>query len=107
MDKLIATWAKESDTLYVCSGVISNPYSIKDILGNKIAIPEAFYRAIMRKNGKTWTAAAYLIPHEYFSKPAKLEDYAIPISELERKLGIRFFVNLRKPLSGTDDRHTL
>ena len=109
LEKLVRTWAKRSDTLYVVTGIVPGKEWIADNDGNKVNIPAAYYKTVLRKNtdryGKVrWSMCAALIPHDAFSHPdwtwsQKLTDlrgYAVSVSRLQEVTGDVFFPNFEK-----------
>ena len=46
LEKVVRTWAKRSDTLYVVTGVIPGNKTIPDNVGNDVNIPSAYYKAV-------------------------------------------------------------
>ena len=107
LERLVRTWAKRSDTLYVVTGAVPGSESIDDNAGNKVNIPKAYYKAVLRQNtdrtGRLhWSMCAVLLPHSAEShqeynwpqKLAYLETFAVSVEELEKAAGEVFFPNL-------------
>ena len=102
LEKLVRTWAKRSDTLYVVTGAVPGNTTIEDNQGNPVNIPSAYYKAVLRRNKDKkgnihWSAACVYLPH----KTVPIETWqfnlrlfrakSISISELEKKTGEKYF----------------
>ena len=93
---------KKSDTLYVVTGCVlgSNPSMIRDRKGKTIAVPVAYYKALLFYSKKSSLAkySHYSGCGVYMEHSSKLagspKDYTMTIKELEQKTGIDFFANL-------------
>lgn len=93
---------KKSDTLYVVTGCVlgSNPSIIRDRNGKTIAVPIAYYKALLFYSKKSSLAkySHYSGCGVYMEHSSKLagspKDYTMTIKELEQKTGIDFFANL-------------
>lgn len=93
---------KKSDTLYVVTGCVlgSNPSMIRDRKGKTIAVPIAYYKALLFYSKKSSLAkySHYSGCGVYMEHSSKLagspKDYTMTIKELEQKTGIDFFANL-------------
>lgn len=107
LEKLVRTWAKRSDTLYVVTGALPGKTTIADNDGNPVNIPLAYWKAVLRRNtdraGRTrWSMCAVCIAHSN-NRPADLtwpqtldylSTFALPVTELERITGESLFHNL-------------
>ena len=109
LEKLVRTWAKRSDTLYVVTGAVPGVETIADNDGNRMNIPKAYYKVVLRRNtDKTgrlhWSMCAVWLPHSAESHPeytvpqrnAYLETFALSVAELERRTGETFFPHIEK-----------
>ena len=98
----VRSYAKSSDvsdTLYVCTGCdLSNSLGWSSFKsGVSARVPGAYYKALLRKKGNSYSAAAYYLPHDYsiaFGSDKDLDKYLISVSELEKKVGVDFFATL-------------
>lgn len=83
-------WARKYGCLYIACGPIITSPSPKTIGTNKITVPDAFYKVIMRQEGKNEAKAiGYIFRHKKQNKP--LDEYAVSVDEVERQTGIDFF----------------
>lgn len=109
LERLVRTWAKRSDTLYVVTGIIPGKESVPDNDGHAVNIPEAYYKAVLRRDtdrsGRLhWSMCAVLIPHSSPShgewtvpqRNAYLQTFSLTVAELERAAGETFFPELAR-----------
>lgn len=98
----VRTLCRKADTLYVVTGCVlgDNPRMIRDRMGKSIAVPEAYFKALLFYS-KTSTLAKYnhysgcgVYMEHSSALTGRPKDYAISIRELEQKTGIDFFANL-------------
>ena len=92
----VRIYAKNCDTLYVCTGCdIRQPLGYT---GNKtgvsVAIPSAYYKALLRRKGNDWSAVGYYLPHSKDISGGDFQTYSMSIEALEKKTGVDFFANL-------------
>ena len=107
----VRTWAGQSDTCYVVTGCITKDakYYILDRSGNKVTVPTAYFKAILRYSSNTtigtdgFCATAFLFDHEEYSRSGKSslkvnKSMSMSVKELETVLGYKLFVNLDKAI---------
>ena len=87
------------DTLYVVTGCVLGQDSEygTDNDGKKIQAPIAYYKALLRyKKGafQEYSTAAFYLEHKDFYTTDVDKSLALPVNELEEKIGIDLFVNL-------------
>ena len=92
----VRVYAKNCDTLYVCTGCdIRTPL---DYTGNKsgvsVAIPSAYYKALLRRKGNDWSAVGFYLPHSASIAGDNFLNYSMSIEALEKKAGVDFFAHL-------------
>ena len=103
LEESVRGWSYKSDTLYVVTGCVvgENPSRTTDIDGKSIAIPDAYYKAVLsyskslEANGGYRGCAVYL----EHTNPAgqtvtRNHPSVMSIRDLEQKLGFDLFVNL-------------
>ena len=94
LEQKVRTWADNSDEFYVVTGcVVKNSTKTVTSNGLTITVPTHYYKALLRKNGTTYTACAYYYAH-FGSKSSFSESDRISIDKLEEYTGIDFFPNL-------------
>lgn len=83
-------WARRYGSIYIACGPILEGSPKKTIGSNRIPVPDAFYKVIMRQddNGDA-KAIGYVFRHKKQNKP--LKEYAVTVDEVERLTGIDFF----------------
>lgn len=90
--------AEKSDTLYVVTGCVveGSAERTTDSDGKFITVPVGFYKALLRYgDGGQWTGAAFYTDHKnYGKKDFDFKAISMSIDELEKKVGVDFFVNL-------------
>ncbi len=113
LENKVRGWSRSCDTLYVVTGCVVNENSttsggeykvggyVYDNNGKKVAVPVAYYKAVLRysKSSSTYgysgyCGAAIYLEHKYYSSSTVLQSDLISIDALEEKIGIDLFVNL-------------
>lgn len=95
LEQQVRRWCKRYGTLYVITGgVLDN--NLPEIGMEDVAVPEAFFKIVLRKTGNDYRVVAFLIPHEESIKP--LSDFLVPLDELEKVTGLDFFYELNDEL---------
>ena len=108
LETQVRNWSFKFDTLYVVTGCTSDRTigSDRDAYGQPIAVPGGFFKALLGYSAKR-TASPFCSSHGgytaigfYFdNSPAdKIEGHSMTIRQLEKKVGIDFFVNLLSEL---------
>ena len=102
----VRSWAGRSDTLYVVTGCVIDykegetvKYAV-DNYGKKVTVPTAYYKVVLRymKNSTVgysgYSACAVWLDHKVYSTKNIDSKYSMPVKDLEKKVGMDFFVNL-------------
>ena len=98
LENRVRKWArhKDTDTLYVvtgCSLAGSNQY-VLDGDDKQIPVPVGYYKALLRlAKDKTWSAVAFWLDNKALSG-TDVKNVAMSVDDLEKKVGVDFFVNL-------------
>lgn len=93
LEENVRDWAYDNDELFVVSGPIfhsSNPKRIGK--STKVAVPDAFFKALLDIEGNKQKSIGFIIPHERSDK--HLKEYAVSVDEIERVTGIELFDDL-------------
>ena len=91
LETKVRDWVKTSDSLFVVSGPILN-HPIDTIGINKVTVPRAYYKTILRFNKGTITGIAFLMPN---AKSVETIDFFVArIDSIEMLTGIDFYRNL-------------
>ena len=106
LEGLVRSWANSSDTLYVVTGcVVDYPegetvkYAL-DNAGKKVTVPTGYYKIVLRYSASStfgysgYSACAILFEHKVYGNKNVTSEYSMSVDDLEKKLGIDFFVNL-------------
>ena len=99
LENKVRSWAKHSDTdtLYVvtgCSLAGSDKY-VLDADEKHITIPTGYYKALLRRaKDKSYTAVGFWFDNKANTASSIQKSMAMSIDELEKKVGVDFFVNL-------------
>lgn len=102
----VRSWAGRSDTLYVVTGCVIDykkgetvKYAV-DNYGKKVSVPTAYYKVVLRymKNSTVgysgYSACAVWLDHKVYSTKNIDSKYSMSVKDLEKKVGMDFFVNL-------------
>lgn len=91
LEMRVRKWAKKYDSVYVITGGILKK-GLPSIGYEAVAVPEAFYKIIVRGGPKDFRTISFLIPHLETDKP--LNNFQVSIDLLEGKTGIDFFQDM-------------
>jgi endonuclease G len=92
LEEHLRTMATQYEKVYIACGPIVSAKPKTIGTSNQIAVPDAFFKAILRKNGESWSAIGFMMPNVAGHKP--LNKYAMSIDEIEIITDIDFFVAL-------------
>ncbi|PVW17220.1 DNA/RNA non-specific endonuclease [Marixanthomonas spongiae] len=84
-------WAKKYDGVYVVTGGVLRE-GLETIGGERVSVPESFFKIIVDISEGKHKAIAFLIPNKATSE--SYYNFAISIDELEQQAGIDFFPKL-------------
>ena len=88
LESKVRSWCAESDSLFVTTGPVFN--TIFGVIGpNKVAVPGAYFKVIIRFKQNTKEGIAFLLPNT--SSKNLLETFVYSIDSLEKVVGIDFF----------------
>lgn len=83
--------AKYKRVYIVCGPIVTNN-KYKTIGGNKVIVPDCFYKAFLVRTGENYSAVGFIMPNE--SGNRKLTAYVCSVDSLEHVLGMNLFYNL-------------
>lgn len=102
----VRSWANSSDALYVVTGCVIDykagetvKYAL-DNNGKKVTVPTAYYKVVLRYMKSStigysgYSACAVWMDHKAYSTKTVDSRYSMSVDDLEKRLGIDFFVNL-------------
>lgn len=87
----VREWAKEYEELLVITGPVFTA-SMITIGINKVAVPSAYFKAVIDYKGSDTKAIAFLLPNKKAEK--ELSEYVVSIDELEKSIGLDLFESL-------------
>lgn len=99
----VRTYSSTADTLYVVTGCVldGNHGHVKDADGHSIAVPSAYFKALLYRGSNSqaaatsrFMAAGFYLEHKSSLGSGNFLNYIVTIDELEARTGIDFFVNL-------------
>ncbi len=94
LEDQVRKWAAEYDTMLIITGPL--PGRDKGFIGQgKVAVPAAFYKALVAWNHPSAQGIAFVMPNESSSQP--LSSFAITIDSLESVLACNLFAALPEP----------
>ncbi len=99
LESSVRDWSASSnstDTLYVVTGCLVDKDcpTVSDHDGKAVAVPKAYYKAVLRLSKGNYIGAGFYMDHKEYPKAETLKDHAMSLKELETKTGMTFFVNL-------------
>lgn len=96
LEEAVRTWSASADTMYVVTGCVvdSDCPTVQDRAKQAVAIPKAYYKALLHRKGNTYKAAGVYMEHTKSIAGGNYKDYEITLKDLEAKTGMTFFVNL-------------
>lgn len=95
LEEHIRTMATKYNHIYIACGPIvpAKPKTIGELTySDRVAVPDAFYKVILRKTDSDWSAIGFMMPNKAGHKP--LKKYAVSVDEVEKITDIDFFVAL-------------
>lgn len=95
LEEQVRVWAETYDTLFVVTGPILEP-GLPTIGLNKVSVPKAYYKALLRYNSTHSLALGFVLPNSKSSEP--LQNFAVSIDSLEKITNIDFFHLLPDPI---------
>ena len=103
IEALCRSWASKYGTIYVVTGPIFTSKRPKTIGPNKVAVPDAFFKAVVRL-GKRAAGIAFVCKNNEKNnlKPA---DYVVTIDKVERLTGYDLFASLSDNIETSIEAH--
>ncbi len=91
LEKQCRTWARRYGEVYIVCGPILLNKVHRTIGRNKVVVPEAFYKVVLRMDasGKDGTGIGFIYRNENVNK--KMTSYVNSIDDVERITGLDFF----------------
>lgn len=93
LEENVRDWAYDNDEIYVVSGPLFYGKPSKYIgKSTKVAVPDAFFKAILDIEGSKQKSIGFIIPHEKSDK--HLREYAVTIDDIEKETDMDLFPDL-------------
>ncbi len=93
LEQKVRYWCKKyGDLIVVTGGILEN--DLEEIGSEDVDVPRTFYKIVLKGNGEGAQILAFLIPAEESQEP--LQNFVVPVDEIEKKTGIDFFQNQPK-----------
>jgi len=92
LEEHLRTMATQYEKVYIACGPIVSAKPKTIGTSNQIAVPDAFFKAVLRKKGESWSAIGFMMPNVAGHK--SLSKYAMSIDEIEIITDMDFFVAL-------------
>lgn len=90
-------WAQRYDSIYVvCGPVLEKGHRYSTIGSNKVAVPERFFKVLLRFTASGQAQAIGFIYENQDDVNRPLESYAVTVDSVETLTGINFFSKLQK-----------
>lgn len=96
-------WAQRDSALIIVAGPIFDSPK-KEYIGNKIRVPDAFFKVILAPYVSNPRAIGFIFPNYY--APGNLANYSYTIDEIERITGFDFFPALPDSIEEIIERST-
>ncbi len=91
LEEKVRYWANKYDGIYVVTGgVLTN--GLPTIGREGVAVPEYFYKILLKKEGENYKMIAFLMPSQDSNKA--LYEFVVPTDEVEKLTGIDFYPKL-------------
>ncbi len=91
LEEQVRDWARANRALYITAGPVFSQ-QMKRIGRNKVAVPNAYFKAVVDLTDPEFKAIAFIIPNELSEEP--LQEYSMTIDALEEQIGLDLFHEL-------------
>lgn len=88
--------------VYIVCGPIVTDNKHKSIGGNKVTVPDGFYKALLVHTGENYSAVGFVMPNEAGNR--KLAAYVCTVDSLEKMLGMDLFCKLPDSIEALVER---
>jgi endonuclease G len=94
LEQQVRRWARRYDRVYVITGGVLHK-DLQTIGTEGVAVPDAFYKVVIRRSGEDIRALGFLIPNSPTDQP--VGKFILSLDELEALSGLDFFADLSEP----------
>ena len=95
LEMQVRYWCKMYGPLYIITGGVLEQ-GLAVIGDEDVAIPDLYYKIVARGKPNNLKMLAFLIPHK--ESNSALENFVVPVDQIEELTGIDFFKNLQDPI---------
>jgi endonuclease G len=88
LEESVRNWASDNGHIYVVCGPIVSKRP-KTIGNNKVAVPDSFFKVLLRNDNGNWSAIAFMFANKSGHK--KLATYAMSVEDIQIITDIDFF----------------
>lgn len=92
LERRVRDWAKKFGTIYVVTGPIIGDAVNGRIGLNQITIPDAFFKAVLAKDGESYQAIGFIMENSSSQQP--YTSCCVSVDDIERITGLDLFHNL-------------
>ncbi|MCQ2313312.1 MAG: DNA/RNA non-specific endonuclease [Paludibacteraceae bacterium] len=94
LEEHVRLMATKYEHVYICCGPIvsAKHKTIGNYSFEKIVVPDAFFKVLLRQKDSTWTSIGFKMPNK--AGHNALSSYAMSVNDLEKLTEIDFFYNL-------------
>lgn len=97
-------WAKRYGDLYIVCGPILYDQQHRTIGRNRVVVPEAFFKVVLRKQNNYYKAIGFVYENKGASR--NMERYVRSVDDIEEITGLDFFSTLPDNIENTIERQT-
>jgi endonuclease G len=97
LEERVRSWATGNGNIYVVCGPIVSEHP-QTIGYNQVAVPDAFFKVLLRNENGNWSAIAFLFANQSGKK--KLSTYAMSVEKIQTITEIDFFPALPDDIEG-------
>ena len=92
LEEHLRTMATQYEKVYIACGPIISAKPKTIGLYHQVAVPDAFFKVVLRKKGDSWSAIGFMMPNQAGHK--SLNKYAMSVDDIEIITDMDFFYNL-------------
>ncbi len=93
LEKRIRDWAIAYGSVWVVCGPIVNENKYGTIGLQEVVVPDGFFKAVLRRDGRYYKAIAFLFEND--NRKQSFKDVIVTVDEVEALIGYDLFTNLR------------
>lgn len=92
LEEHLRTMATQYEKVYIACGPIISAKPKTIGMYHQVAVPDAFFKVVLRKKGDSWSAIGFMMPNQAGHK--SLNKYAMSVDDIEIITDMDFFYNL-------------